>query len=108
MTSSNSRRILFEELKNYKSNPSVIIDDQEAKKQRDTCPEIWKRLIKHSHNYAEIWEEERKFAETDMKQSKWMYRGVLDNEESDEITATFEFEILDQLLQELVDQVFSL
>ncbi|KAL1827453.1 hypothetical protein ACET3Z_005865 [Daucus carota] len=108
LTSSNSRRILFEELRNYKSTPPVIIDDQEAKRHGDTCPEIWRRLIKHSQNYAKMWGEELKFAESDMKQSKWMYRGVLDNVESDEITATFEFEILDELLQELVDQVFSL
>lgn len=110
-TSSNSRRILFEELKNYNSTPSIssgiINNEQKAKRDGDRGAEIWKRLMKHGQNYGEMWEEGCNFGETDMKHTKWrIYTGVLDSVEFDEINATFEIEILDQLLQELVDQVF--
>lgn len=112
LTSSNSRRILFEELKNYNSTPSIGSrinnDDQEAKRDGVRSSEIWKRLIKHGQDNAEMWEEGCNFAETDMNKTKWMYTGVLDSAEFDEINAILEFEILDQLLQELVNQVFFL
>lgn len=55
-----------------------------------------------------MWGEVCKYAETDLRQAKWMYKGVLNIEEFDEITATFELEILEELLQELLDQVFSM
>ncbi|KAL8089521.1 hypothetical protein AgCh_039118 [Apium graveolens] len=108
LTSSNSRRILFEELKNYNSTPSIGSRINNNDQESTRGAEIWKRLMKHGQDNAEMWEEGCNFAETDMKQTKWMYTGVLDGVEFDEISATFESEILDQLLQELVDQVYFL
>ncbi|KAK1357137.1 VARLMGL domain-containing protein [Heracleum sosnowskyi] len=112
LTSSNSRRILFEELKNNNSTRStgrrINNDDQEAKTDGDRGAQIWKRLMKHGQNNGEMWDEGCSFAETDVKQTKWMHTGVLDSVAFDEINATFEFEILDQLLQDLVHQLFFL
>lgn len=55
-----------------------------------------------------MWGEVCKFAETDLRRSKWMCKGVLEVKEFDEITAIFESEILDELLEELLDRVFSM
>lgn len=55
-----------------------------------------------------MWGEVCKFAESDLRKTKWMCKGVLEIKEFDEITAIFELEIIDELLQELLDQVFSM
>lgn len=113
LTSSNSRRTLFEELESYKKSSSLIsnrliIDDLEVKKTEDKCAIFWKKDYQ-SQNYAEMWGQVCKFAEKDVRQTKWMmYREIWDLEEFEEITTDIGFQILDQLLLELVDQVSSL
>lgn len=110
LTSSNSRRTLFEELESYKKSSSLIsnrliVDDLEVKKTEDKCAIFWKKDYQ-SQNYAEMWGQVCKFAEKDMRQTKWMmYSEIWDLEE---ITTDIGFQILDQLLLELVDQVSCL
>ncbi|KAK1394306.1 VARLMGL domain-containing protein [Heracleum sosnowskyi] len=109
---SNSKRTVVEELKSCNSFSSItdrIVHGLEAKRIGDICAGIWTRSYRHSQNYAEMWGEVCKFAERDLRQSKWLCKRLPDEiEEFDEIAAIFELEILDELLQELLDQVFTM
>ncbi|XP_059660877.1 uncharacterized protein LOC132307201 isoform X2 [Cornus florida] len=109
LTDSNSRRKLSE-LENSEHSPpcstnSSVSNDEEAKKFGGKVHGSMKK-DQQSENYAELWCEICKMAEQELKETKWEYREMwkLQDFEEDKV-ADFGFQIFEELLNELVDQL---
>ncbi|KAK3019281.1 hypothetical protein RJ639_004230 [Escallonia herrerae] len=110
-TSSKSRKKLAEKLESYThlstsdtNSNSLTVDDCELKRIESKNVVSRSRAYK-GEKYVEMWGKICNLAETETRQSNWMYREVWKLEDFQEVGSAFGLEILDQMLVELVDQL---
>nr|GMD73404.1 transcriptional regulator ATRX homolog isoform X2 [Ipomoea batatas] len=106
LASSKSRRTLSEELENYRKLKLIKDDFQPKRSEKVYGAAARKNWCSRDENDVKLWGEICRLADAQTLQTKWQYEEIWKQEKvCQEIGGSFEFEIVDELIGEMVDQL---
>nr|GMD73300.1 transcriptional regulator ATRX homolog isoform X2 [Ipomoea batatas] len=106
LASSKSRRTLSEELENYRKLKLISDDFQPKRSEKVYGAAARKNWCSKDENDVKLWGEICRLADAQTLQTKWQHEEIWKQEKvCQEIGGSFEFEIVDELIGEMVDQL---
>ncbi|XP_031110775.1 uncharacterized protein LOC116014944 [Ipomoea triloba] len=106
LASSKSRRTLSEELENYRKLKLISDDFQPKSSEKVYGAAARKNWCSRDENDVKLWGEICRLADAETLQTKWQHEEIWKQEKvCQKIGGNFEFEIVDELIGEMVDQL---
>nr|GMD69263.1 transcriptional regulator ATRX homolog isoform X2 [Ipomoea batatas] len=106
LASSKSRRTLSEELENNRKLKLISDDFQPKRSEKVYGAAARKNWCSKDENDVKLWGEICRLADAQTLQTKWQHEEIWKQEKvCQEIGGSFEFEIVDELIGEMVDQL---